>query len=126
MTYNQMMKKQQLNAEYGFTGIYCSNYSEYRKGSGIYGSEAVKEEKKRPEFKGYKTKIVREDGGVSLYIENKYFKDRAKKDLEKKIDGYEARKANLYAKYLESLKALEDEQEGYIAKLNEMKEGESN
>lgn len=125
MTYNQMMKRQQLNAEYRFTGIYCSNYSEYRKGSGIYGSEAVKEEKKRPEFKGYKTKIVREDGGVSLYIENKYFKDSTRNYLEKEIDSYEARKTSLYEKYLESLKALENEQNEDIAKLNEMKEGDA-
>lgn len=126
MTYNQMMKKAALNAEFAFTGIYVGNYSEYRKGSGLYGSDALREEKKRPEFKGYKTKIVREEGGVSLYIENKYFKDRAKKDLEKKINGYEARKASLYEKYLESLKALEAEQEEYVSRLNEMKEGDAN
>ena len=115
MTYNQMMKRQQLHAEYSFTGVYYRSYE----------SDKIKEAKKRPEFKGYKTKTVREDGGVSLYIENKYFKDRARNKLEKKIDSYEARRASLQEKYLESLKALENEQNEDIAKLNEMKEGDA-
>ena len=125
MTYNQMMKKAAINAEFAFTGIYVGNYSEYRKGSGLRGSDALREEKKRPEFKGYRTRIVHEDGGASLYIEHKYFHDKKIRQLEEKVAGFEDRKANLYAKYLESLNELENEQNEYIAKLNEMKEGDA-
>ena len=125
MTYNQMMKKAALDAEFAFTGIYVGDYSEYRKGSGLRGSDALREEKKRPEFKGYRTRIVHEDGGASLYIEHKYFHDKKIRQLEEKVAGFEDRKANLYAKYLESLNELENEQNEYIAKLNEMKEGDT-
>ena len=125
MTYNEMMKKAALNAEFAFTGIYVGNYSEYRKGSGLHGSDALREEKKRPEFKGYRTRIVHEDGGVSLYVEHKYFHDERIRFLEEKVAGFEGRKARLYAKYLESLNELENEQNAYIAKLNEIKEGDA-
>lgn len=121
MTYDQMMKEKAFNEEYGFTGIYTSNYREYRKGSGKSGSEAIKEEKKRPEFKGYKMRIKREDCGVSLYIEKRFFKDKRIKDLENKINTFENRKANLYEKYINELKALETENEEYILELNELK-----
>ena len=125
MTYNQMMKKAELHEEFAFTGIYCGTYSEYRKGSGLRGSDALREEKKRPEFKGYRTRIVHEDGGVSLYIEHKYFHDEKIRRLEEKVAGFEDRKARLYAKYIESLNELENEQKEYIAKLNEIKGGDA-
>lgn len=71
MTYKQTMKKAELHEELAFTGIYCGAYSEYRKGSGLCGSDALREEKKRHEFKGYKTRIIHVPGGVELYIEHK-------------------------------------------------------
>ena len=110
MTYNQMMRKAELNAEYGFTGVYFRSYE----------SDKMKEEKKRPEFKGYKTRIVREEGGVSLYVENKYFEDKAKRELQAKIDNYENRKANAFAKYQEALKELEAEQADYVERLSKL------
>ena len=85
MSYASMMKEKAFNAEFGFTGIYCGNYQEYKKGSGLYGADAVKEEKKRPEFKGYKTRIKREKDGASLYVEHKYFSDKAKGELQEYI-----------------------------------------
>lgn len=123
MTYNQLMKEKELNENFGFTGVYCSNFREYRKGSGVYGSEAVKLEKKRPEYKGYKMRLVREEGGTSLYIELRYFKDKRKKELQNKIDSYENRKAMAYEKYLKELETLEEEQNKMIEELSQITGG---
>lgn len=121
-SYEKMMRRKAFNEEFGFTGVYCGNYSEYRKGSNKSGSEAIKEEKKRPEYKGYKTRIVHEEQGVSLYIEKRYFKDEAKNNLEKKINSYNDRKRALYEKYQNSLEELNKEQEENIKRYDEIVE----
>lgn len=120
MSYAKMMKEKAFKKEFGFTGVYCNYHKEYRKGSGLYGADAVKEEKKRPEFKGYKTRIKREKNGASLYIEHRYFVDKEKASYQNLIDGYEARKAAAFTKYQEELEKLAAEQEKFIAKLAEL------
>jgi hypothetical protein len=114
------MKEKEFNAEFGFTGVYCRDYQEYRKGSGLHGAAAVKEEKKRPQFKGYKTRIKREGSGTGLYVERRYFTDKARTECQKAIDGYEDRKEQALTKYQKELERLAVEQEGFIAKLAEL------
>ena len=71
-------------------------------------------------YKGYKTRVVREDGGVSIYVEHRYNKDQRKARLQSKVDSYEQRKENAYTKYLEELKNLEVEQEETINELKKL------
>ncbi len=117
MSYASMIKEKEFHKKFGFTGVYCGYHQEYRQGSGLCGADAVKEEKKRPEFKGYKTRIKREKDGVSLYIEHRYFTDKAKRELQEYIDGHEARKAQAFAKYQEELEKLDRQLEEHVQRL---------
>jgi DNA repair exonuclease SbcCD ATPase subunit len=84
--------------------------------------EAVDKMKARAKvkYKGYKTKIVRKDNGVAIYVENKYNQDKRKADLKEKIEGYEARKEKARLAFEAELERLEDEQDEYIKQFAEL------
>lgn len=104
------LKKEALNAEFTFTGMWEQAYK----------TEAIAAMKDRAKakYKGYKTRVVREDNGVSIYVEKRWCADEAKRNLEKKIAGYEARKAEALKKYEAELTHLAKEQADYIAELD--------
>lgn len=106
MTYQQIARKEQLSANFDFTGMYAR----------AFDTEGVDEMKKRAKikFKGYKTKVVREEGGVSIYVEKQYNADKHKAELKAKIEGYEARKEKARLAFEAELERLSQEQDEYI------------
>ena len=106
MTYNQMMKEKELNENFSFTGMW----------ERAFDVEAVNKMKARAKamYKGYKTKVVRKDGGVSIYVEDKYSQDKRKNDLKEKIENYEARKEKARLAFEAELERLGNEQDEYI------------
>ena len=106
MTYNQMMKKKELNENFSFTGMW----------ERAYDTEAVNKMKARAkvEYKGYKTRVVREEGGVSIYVEKQYNIDKHKAELKAKIEGYESRKEKARLAFEAELERLGNEQNEYI------------
>lgn len=112
MTYNQMMKKKELNENFSFTGMWERDYE----------VKAVNEmkAKAKAKYKGYKTRVVREDGGVAIYVENKYNQDKRKANLKEKIEGYEARKEEARLAFEAELERLENEQDEYIKQFTDL------
>ena len=112
MTYNQMMKKKELNGNFSFTGMR----------ERAYDIEAINKMKARAkvEYKGYKTRVIREAGGVSIYVENKYNQDKRKSNLKEKIEGYESRKEQARLAFEAELERLSNEQDEYIKQLADL------
>ena len=112
MTYNQMMKEKELNENFEFTGLW----------ERAFDVEAVNKMKARAkaEYKGYKTKVVRKDDGVSIYVENRYNQDKRKNDLKEKIENYEARKEKARLAFEAELERLGNEQDEYIKQFAEL------
>jgi len=112
MTYAQMKRKEELYKEFTFTGMWERSFDR----------DAVEAMKKRAKqmYKGYKTRVVRGDGGVSIYVEHKYNIDKQKKELGEKIAAYEARRENARLRYEAGLAKLAEEQEEYIKRLSEL------
>ena len=112
MTYNQMMKERELNENFSFTGMW----------ERAFDVEAVDKMKARAKvkYKGYKTKVVRKDNGVSIYVEKKYNQDKRKADLKGKIEGYEARKEKARIAFEAELERLGNEQDEYIKQFAEL------
>ena len=77
MTYNQMMKEKELNENFEFTGLW----------ERAFDVEAVNKMKARAkaEYKGYKTKVVRKDDGVSIYVRIDTTKTNVKMTLKKRL-----------------------------------------
>ena len=106
MTYNQMLRKQELNKNFDFTGMWERDWDK----------EAIDKMKARAkrEYKGYKTKVVREEGGVAIYVEKRYNSDKREAELKAKIEGYEARKEKARLAFEAELERLAKEQDEYI------------
>lgn len=106
MTYNQTMKKKELNENFSFTGMW----------ERACDTEAVNKMKARAkaEYKGYKTRVVREASEVAIYVEHKYNQDKRKANLKEKIEGYEARKEKARLAFEAELERLGNEQDEYI------------
>lgn len=125
MNKNNKKNNQGELVKFGFANVYVSKNTEYPKGSGLYGYKAVEAISKNSTFKDYKTYILKEDHGYSLYIENKYFVDNLKNQVKNIINDFEISKIKLHEKYLEELKKIEDDQSLYIFKLKELEEGDN-
>ena len=87
-----------------------------------FDTEAVNKMKARAKvkYKGYKTRVVRKEGGVSIYVENKYNQDKRKNDLKEKIENYEARKEKARLAFEAELERLGNEQDEYIKQFAEL------
>lgn len=87
-----------------------------------FDSEAIKEMKARArvKFKGYKTKIVRDDGGIAIYVEDRYERDQYKVNLQKKIEGYEERKEKARLDFEAELERLAKEQDKYVKRFADL------
>lgn len=125
MNQNNKKNKQGEVVKFGFANIYVPDNNEYPKGSGLYGYKAVEAISKNSTFKDYKTYVLKEDHGYSLYVENKYFVDNLKNQVKNIINDFEISKIKLHEKYLEQLKKIEDDQSLYIFKLKELEEGDN-
>lgn len=117
MTYDQMIQREAFLNEFKFTGM-CEE---------TWNTTKMLEMKKRAKlkYKGYKTRIMREDGYSSIYVEKSYFKDQEIQKLKDYVSSYNDRKEDVCARYDKELDELKKAQDEAIVRLESYFEGKS-